>query len=371
MGGRTLLVAAAVAALSLFPGAFYASADTVGNISSIQGQVSLSRGNQIHSNDLSIGFSLQNFDQITTGGDGIVQVQLDPASGLDGTLTVQPGTTVSIEISAANEGRQAALELMSGMITVKITDSAASLPFAVRTNAAVMKVRGAEFDVATTIAGDMLVSVKAGTVVCEDETGAVLYAEPERAVEQLFGGGFRTRVIQTGKADAFRIEWMKQRLLTFQKAASQTANISVIRYRREKPQFDSAYAALMGQREIIDRWLSEDRSGAPAPQPVAAGEMSRISPDLDALRRIAFYFSRSFYRVKALEQYYQSATRWKNTQDVKFNRFFAEFDNEKGKIADRLQTVRYITRMYAERGGELPLSALPPVPQGTDAAILP
>lgn len=338
-------------------------AEGIGVIKSLTGDVSVERDLQTHASDVAVGFSLHNFDRVTTGADGIAQIVLTAASGVGATITAKSDTSLVFEMQVDSGVKQEAIELLNGSISLEVQPLAAASEFYVRTEGALLRNRGTQFDVTTAVSGDVLVSVNEGTVQCEDANGDILFAVPQRAVEMTEGGVFRNLPVEPSHIGAFRATWAAQRVAAFRTGAQQIALGYAERFIALQPQFDAAYRALMSHRETLDRWYSEDRA-AGSTGDIAASRTSLVGADLLHMRRIQFVFERVVNRITRLEHYYEHVARWQDTPQVSFARFFAEFQNQVADIAGRLDTVRYISKLYVQHGGALQLDSVPPIRTG-------
>jgi ferric-dicitrate binding protein FerR (iron transport regulator) len=75
------------------------------------------------------------------------------------------------------------VELLAGRLNFQIDKMAGSSGFEVRTQAAVMGVRGTTFSVITAPQGEILVTTREGRVEVSDSEGSVSYAQPGQVVE--------------------------------------------------------------------------------------------------------------------------------------------------------------------------------------------
>jgi len=333
-------------------------ADSIGQVSYLQGSVEVVRGDQTHTSDVDFGFSLENFDQITTGSDGVAQLTLDPATGFDATITVQPDTTFNLNLGESDTGKTGALELMAGSVGLKVQKLADSAQFEVRSANAVMGIRGTEFDVATAVSGDLLVTVSEGRVECQDTTGETLYAEPERAVESVVDGDFHTLPVSAGKTIEFRRAWMESRITAFRNNAPQILRRYSVRYDLLRTRFDRAYELLMAKRDVLDRWFQEDRQQRVASRAQMLNESRQIEGGLLHLRRVDYVFSRLYYRILAMRRYYLTVVRWNDLPGFSAQEFFRRVENDRPQITERLRTVRYVSKLFVKRQGGLPLERL-------------
>ncbi len=334
------------------------AADSIGQVTFLQGSVEIVRGDQTHTSDVDFGFSLENFDQITTGADGVAQLTLDPATGFDATITVQPDTTFNLDLGETDTGKSGALELMAGSVGLKVQKLSDAAQFEVRSSNAVMGIRGTEFDVATAVSGDLLVTVNEGRVECQDTAGETLFADSERAVENVVDGDFHTLPVAPGKTDDFRRTWMERRIAAFRNNAPQLLGRYAGRYALLRVRFDHAYESLLAKREILDRWFQEDRQRRLASRAQTLNERRQIESGLLQLRRIDYVFSRLYYRILALRRYYLTVSRWPDLPGFSAQEFFQRVENDRPQIIERLRTVRYVSKLFVNRQGALPLERL-------------
>lgn len=335
-----------------------AAADSVGEISFLQGSVEIVRGEQSHTSDVDFGFVLENFDQITTGSDGLAEVTLDGSTGFQGTITVQPDTTFYLDLGNTDSGRSGAVELMAGSVGLQVQKLAEADQFEVRSSNVVMGIRGTKFDVTTAVSGDLLVTVDEGRVECEDSAGSTLFAEPERAVEQVVDGGFQTLPMAVGKGAELRRAWMERRVAAFRAAAPRLIRQTALRYALLRARFDRAYESLMANRDILDKWYQEDRRQQQEESSQALAERRSVVGALIAVRRTEYLFSRLFYRILALRRYYFNVARWNDPPGFSTQQFFRRVENDRGQIAERLRTARYVAKLFVKRSGTLPLERL-------------
>jgi len=334
-------------------------AQDLGVITSLRGNVSVERDLQTRVSDVAAGFSLQNFDRVTTGADGAAQIALSPASGLAATITVKSNSSLVVELQAKSGLKQAAIGLLTGSIDLAMQSSAVASELYVRTEGALLRISSTKSEVTTTLSGDLLVSVNEGTIQCEDANGDILFAVPQRAVEMIEGGVFRNVPVQPAHIDAFRNSWAAQRYAAFRTNAQQIASRYAERFIALRSQFDVAYRALMAHRQTLDQWFSEDLAGKSSPDG-SASRTASIATGLLHIRRLQFAFERVVNRINGIERYYEEVGRWKDTPQFAFARFFAEFQNQKAQIAERMDTVRYVSKLYVQRGGKVQLDSIPP-----------
>ncbi|WP_455381198.1 hypothetical protein, partial [Salinispira pacifica] len=200
--------------------------------------------------------------------------------------------------------------------------------------------------------------VEEGRVVCEDQEGTTLFAEPDRAVEKVAEGDFRTLPVAAGNAADFRRAWMDRRLAAFKVAAPRLVRLLAVRYELLRARFDRAYQALMDRRSILDKWFNEDRRQQPEDQTQMVDERRQISAALLEAQRVQYLFSRAYYRMLALKRFYETQARWSDPPGFSTQQFFRRVENEAGLVAERLRTVRYVAKLFVKRHGSLPLERL-------------
>jgi hypothetical protein len=324
----------------------FAAGDEAGEVSYIVPEAALTRAGRTLKPDF--GTPIENYDTISTGERGTVEIRLLPAAGMEGTLRVLPNSLLYIETAALENGRSGAVELLSGSLAVALKRISAEAHFEVRGQGAVISVRGTRFDVATSAQGNLLVTCEEGRVSCEDGGGNTLFAEPGRAVERTAEGLFRDIPVRMADLTGFRKNWNAEKLQTLKPNAGQVIDDYARRYANLKTQFDAAYHNLLSQKSVLDAWYREDSRGETGSSPKTLREKTALTSPLFTLKRITFLLEPVFYRLLELEDLYRAGYGSGNAEAA---RFFSRLSNENAALKEQMSTVRYILKLYAKRNG--------------------
>jgi hypothetical protein len=244
------------ALIGLAAAGFLAAGDAVGEISYMVADATITRAGKTFKADF--GTIVENYDSITTAGKGLVEVTLFPESGINGTIKVQPNSTLYIEMSALQDGKKGSVELLSGSVSTTIKKLAPKSKFEVRSQGSVMGVRGTRFDVVASAAGDILVTCAEGRVSCEDDSGNSLFAEPGTVVERTAEGIFHDIPVRLSDLETFSQKWNTEKIDVFKVNANKAIADYARRYLDLKSKFDQAYRSLLSQKTILDKWYRED-----------------------------------------------------------------------------------------------------------------
>jgi hypothetical protein len=332
--------------MSLCALGLFAAGDEAGEVSYIVPEAALTRAGRPLKPDF--GTSVENYDTVSTGERGTVEIRLLPATGMEGTLRVLPGSFLYIETAALENGRSGAVELLSGSLAVALKRISAEARFAVRGQGAVMSVRGTRFGVATSAQGDLLITCEEGRVSCEDGGGNILFAEPGRAVERTAEGLFRDIPVSLADLTGFRENWNAEKLQALKPIAGRVIEDYARRYANLKTQFDAAYLNLLSQKSVLDAWYREDSRGETGSGPKTLREKTALTSPLFTIKRITFLLEPVFYRLLELEDLYRAGY---GGGDAEAGRFFSRLSNQSALLKEQMSTVRYILKLYAKRNG--------------------
>lgn len=333
------------------------SAESIGEVILIDGDVQLYRDNQ-EIGDISFGSQIKNFDHFVTGPDSLVEVAIYPEFGLQASILIQENTAMYFAISE-NQDVQS-IELLTG--TLEITVSPTNI-FNIRTESALMQVRNfARFALDAPISGNVLLSVGEGIVECRSYLGQILFASVDEAAELSLsavadssGTGRRWRNISLpGRASesrwqSWRDNWLSRELVDFDPAEALASMVSP--YLVLKDRFIRAYVRLMNEREIIHKWMDEDRIGKIGSRSTQIRETHRVSEALANILSIQFFLERIYYRLDQLiNQYPNLAGDSQVSPALSFRNFNRQFQED--RILRRMNEVRYILKLYDRRSAE-------------------
>ncbi len=95
---------------------------------------------------LDFGFPIQNFDSVRTDEYSSVELRLDPATGIDASISVAPSTHFYVNVSNLRSEQIGSVELLGGSISVVARELAGRSRLQIRTHSSVAGVRGAFLD---------------------------------------------------------------------------------------------------------------------------------------------------------------------------------------------------------------------------------
>jgi len=131
--------------------------DSIGEITYLDGYPEVIRDGDILYDTLDFGFPIQNFDSIRTDESSSVELRLDPSTGIDASISVDPSTHFHVNVSNLRSEQIGSVELLSGSISVVARELTGRSRLQVRTQSSVAGVRGTTFTVTTAIGGEVLI----------------------------------------------------------------------------------------------------------------------------------------------------------------------------------------------------------------------
>ena len=261
----------------------------------LEGEVDIRRdGEMIDAYKVDIGFIIEEFDMVETGSDGFVEFSLRSAGG-GATVTVQPDTSFYFEGVETEERRETEFATMAGSMAYKVKKMTGGEAFRVRTESAVMGVRGTNFDVTISPEGSVLVACEEGKVEVTDERkGGSYYSQPGQVVEQLTEQGMQTQRVAPGELDSFRSEWISIREEVFKRGAPTFIKSYAKRYLRYLPKFQEAYMELEANRDVLERFEGDSTPGSLG---TIFQAKSKVSPAVVKMRSILPMFEHVLFRL--------------------------------------------------------------------------
>ena len=340
-----------VAALILFPALTAFSIEApVGEVVYVEGRPNLVRRGSALDEPVDFGTQILNYDQLLTGGADFAEVALDPATGIDALIRVHPGSTFYFDITSLRGNQRGGVELLSGTVSLNVRRLLGDSELEVRTQGAIMGVRGTQFDVTIGVNGDLLVTASEGRVVCRDDAGSTLFATPSQAVERGFDGRFRNVPVAVSDIETFRREWLAERIAAFRGSPLEVLRYYSGRYYELRGRFNDAYRELLENRDVLDKWMQEDRRGIIGSRAEQLREKRELIGELIRIRRVLFIFERVYYRLLELEANLPPGVAGRPLAGGRtVGDFVSELRRDRRVLGERMQTVRYVFRLYAER----------------------
>jgi len=340
-----------VLSLFLIPVLYVSPQSEIGTIAYMEEGVEIERNSEtIPSWDVFIGMGVENYDLLRTDERGYAEVEIDEPRSAPATVRISANTSFYFEMSKIGRDQATTIGLITGSLSVKVAKLSGRQRVELATESALMGVRGTDFAVTLSPAGDMLVTAEEGRVSCIDESGQELFAEPGTVVEKRPGELFREVPVAVSDLETFQRDWYADRLEVFKSNALQAIKFYAGRYLRLKNRFDSAYNDLQQESRILRKWRAEDRRGEIGGRMETMREKKKLIGELLELRKVLYIFERVYYRLVELEGYYrQGYGRGQIEPGLSSAAFFKRFDREKQVLGEQMAEIRSITKMYAKR----------------------
>jgi len=340
-----------VLSLFLIPVFYVSPQSEIGTIAYMEEGVEIERNSEtIPSWDVFIGMGVENYDLLRTDERGYAEVEIDEPRSAPATVRISANTSFYFEMSKIGRDQATTIGLITGSLSVKVAKLSGRQRVEVATESALMGVRGTDFAVTLSPAGDMLVTAEEGRVSCIDESGQELFAEPGTVVEKRPGELFREVPVAVSDLETFQRDWYAERLEVFKSNALRAIKFYAGRYLRLKNRFDSAYNDLQQESRILRKWRAEDRRGEIGGRMETMREKKKLIGELLELRKVLYIFERVYYRLVELEGYYrQGYGRGQIEPGLSSAAFFKRFDREKQVLGEQMAEIRSITKMYAKR----------------------
>jgi hypothetical protein len=226
----------------------------------------------------------------------------------------------------------------------------------VKSDSAVMGVRGTDFNVTAAESGDVLVTCDEGEVVVTDDQGKDLTAIPGTVVEKQPGAVYRTVPVAATGLDQFRTQWRSERSQFVQANALRFIQANARLYLRLRLEFNAAHQELARNQGIMRKWAFEDRAGKIGTSIEVIRERRIIGALLVRLRRTAFRLERVSFRLERLQALHDRGVGVGAIDGgVTTNVFFAQIARERRDVAQKLALTRFLTKRYLKRNqGRLP-----------------
>ncbi len=358
MSFKKIFISVSVLFSLLITGTF--AQTVIGDVVYKEGSVELMRNGEVYQEDeFNIGDEIENEDLITTHRDGLLEAEINAEDSPQTTVKIAPNTVFVFEISKVKGKSDTAIGIITGSLKAKVNKLKPSQSFRVTSDTAVLGVRGTTFNVTAPPSGDILVTCEEGSVLCTDDEGNSAIAKPGTVVEKKVGEMFREIPVSVSSLADFRRDWYAERIEVLKANALKAIRDFSKRYYRLYDQFNEEYRALISEREVINKWINEDRNHKIGSRMEVMREKKRIIGHIFKLRRILFIFERIYFRLAELNEYYrQGYGRGMIDSNTSSADFFKSFNAQKRELSRKMSMVRYVLKLYAKRnGGFVPTSA--------------
>ena len=282
----------------------------LGRIDYIEGNVTINRvGRTISAPN--IDDPLFSGDLIRTGIDGQVVVAMDKSTGMRGSVTINPRSTLYLRLDSLKGQPRTTIDFLTGSMRSKVSKIAGEPRVDVMTESSVMSVRGTEYGVAVSVNDNVLVTCTDGMVVVSDGTDEVPIPAGH-GLEKKPGEGLMLLPVAVSSIKDFSQRWMTEEIDAFKADAPRALADFAKRYQDLAAKFAEAYAPFQ-QSPTPRKWAEEDRSGVKIDplDPSVLQEKKEIAGYLLNIRKVLFIFERVYYRVDQLSDIASGTARRK------------------------------------------------------------
>jgi len=322
----------------------------VGTIDYIEGEVTLTRAGKVIK-DPNIDDQLLSGDLIKTAGDGMLIIAFVKSTGMNGTLTVTPRTSLYLKLETVKGQPKTTIDLIAGSLGSKVAKIVGSPTMSVQTSGALMGIRGTEYEVAVSVNDSVLVTCVEGHVVCYDGTEE-MPVPAGKVLEKRPGERLRYLPVAVSSVGQFRARWQADEIAAFRADASRALADYEKRYSKLAAQFQKEFAPFQNS-PVLKKWPDEDRAGTKVNpnDPSNLREKKEIAGLLIPLRKTLFMFERIYYRVDELINLVEGSSLEKNElrAGLTAGDFLRRVRSEAELLARQTALYRYAESLYAER----------------------
>ncbi|MBN2531447.1 MAG: FecR domain-containing protein [Spirochaetales bacterium] len=320
--------------------------ESIGVITYKEGEVSITR-DEAELEDVDADTMIENYDVITTGNDGFVEMDMTTTPGQTLCITVMADTVFSVEIDEHESSETTTFEMFTGSLALKVGTLMKNETVDVQTESASMGVRGTLFEVTSEVTGDLLITCEEGEVVCIDEDGEEQTVEPGFVVEKNPGEKFRRNNIKKEELMAFRKEWRNNRRDAFKKDGLPA-------FRRYAVKFDRLYTVLIRladelkkHADILERWKRSLKTGKKPPANQLKQDIKKIEPVLVEMKKVMNIFERVVTQLKLMEPYHQQGyLKGDMKKGFKVEQFYKQMKKKLHEITGIFKRVRRVVKLF-------------------------
>ncbi len=321
------------------------SGEVSGTISYIEGMVDVYRdGKLLDWERIDIGFSIEEYDLIETGADGLVALDLNMPSGSGASITVQPDTSFYFVMDKKGSKNRTSFRMMAGSMGYKVQKLSSSDSLQVQTASAAMGVRGTEFQVVYSPEGGVLVLCNEGKVAVSDDKGNERYSEPGSVVEKVPEKEITAFKVDPDDLSMYKTYWISSRDRVFKAGAGTFIKGFARQYLMFRPGFDKAYADMRRIKLTLEKY-GEGSTKYPVSELIKA--KAEVSPAVVKMRSALPLFEMVFYRLKVLEKYHDQGLGVGIIRSGLTSRqFFSAYKAKQAATERKLADVRYMFKLY-------------------------
>ncbi|HTX73328.1 MAG TPA: FecR family protein [Rectinemataceae bacterium] len=325
----------------------------LGRIDYIEGGVTISRAGRTLSAP-NIDDPLLSGDLIRTASDGQVVIAMDKSTGMRGTVTVRPKSTLYLKLDQVKGEPRTTVDLLAGSMGSKVSKIAGAPTVNVVTDSSVMGVRGTEYGVAVSVNDNTLVTCVEGSVSVSDGTQQ-LPVPAGHALEKQPGERLRLLPVAVSSVQQFTERWIADEIEAFKADPVRALSDYAKRYNDLADKFAKAYAPFQNS-PTPRKWAEEDRTGVKINpmDPTVLREKKEIAGYLLNIRKVLFLFERIYYRVDELSDLVAGTAAEKSliAPGMTAGDFLASVKADQDRLAAEVSRYRYIESLYAARDTE-------------------
>lgn len=328
----------------LLPAVLFAQ-QAVGEVVFLDGDVEVHRnGKALDWKLVDIGLTIESYDLLETDKGAIAEVQVTVPHSGGAFIRVRENTAFYFDLKEVGGKKQTNFQMLSGSLVLRVKQLTGAGEVVVRTESAVMGVRGTEFMVTTAVEGSILITCTEGAVSCTDSQGRELYARPGQGVEQLSDSTSRSVALDPKQIDSFRNSWLQTREEVFKSGADVFIRTYALRYLDALPKFQVNYRDLVKHYDLLRNTV--DR-GSGSSQGTLIQVKKEVSPAVFAMRSMFPLFEHTFYRLTELETYHrQGIGQGLIKRNYNSDQFFREFSREREQLRNQMAIVRHMFKLF-------------------------
>lgn len=187
-------------------------------LSSLEGEVSLVRqALPLAAREIVDGLAVQNFDTISTGPTGRLDVRFRDVTGWRGSVSLDSNSTIYVDWGTSDEPRST-IVLISGSVTTNVSSVASDFPLEIRTDRVRVGPSVPGVRVVSSPDTAILVTSRGGAVVCETDS-QTLWAQSWTAVEWTGSNGLSSIPSNPATLSTFEANWRAKRIETLASAS--------------------------------------------------------------------------------------------------------------------------------------------------------
>lgn len=317
----------------------------IGSITWIDGTVDVYRdGEPLDWWDVDIGLEIEDYDLVETGPDSYVEVEVE-TPGNSGTVVKMSGNSAFyFEKSAVSGGSRTTFQLLAGSLSLKVAKLTGSNSIDVKTESAIMGVRGTEFEISIAPESSVLVICVEGKVeVGQDEGEYKANAEPGTVVRKDYDANVRGYQVGVEDAGLYKTFWVSAREQVFKSGAKSFIRHYAGLYNTMLPKFLLAFEKLKTVRAALEKYgTMEDGSLG-----IMIKAKKEVSGPIFEIRSIFPMFEHIFYSIQTLERYHDMGVGLGMIDDtLTSTAFFSGFASKKNSLKRQLAETRKMFKLF-------------------------